>query len=337
MASDLVAHAHDRAVGGGLRRHACRQFRSLCLGRAQPGLRHQRFRRGPSRAVGMGPQAPGGQCRGRRALHGRRQGARPKRRRAACVRELSQAHAALCRDGLSRGLVRRASTSARCSTRCRRSVRRNAERAIAKARAKGHIRSLDKLTEKVDGEQRIVEDVPLIVRETHTESGTAGPRGARTRCCVPIIASLTLDRRAPAGALPDRRRGAQGGGRGQRRHELLGDPAAGRRRATIRCSCRSSRRSLGAGALRLDVPWVHQRGPARGGRASALTQGSPDIFLGWGEVEGRHFYVRQLADMKGSAKFGEQATAGIARLRRILRPVRLGAGAGACQVAAIRR
>ena len=36
-----------------------------------------------------------------------------------------------------------------------------------------------------------------------------------------------------------------------------------------------------------------------------LTQGSPDIFLGWGEVEGRHFYVRQLADMKGSVKFGE--------------------------------
>jgi hypothetical protein len=31
-----------------------------------------------------------------------------------------------------------------------------------------------------------------------------------------------------------------------------------------------------------------------------LTQGSPDIFLGWGESEGgRHVYVRQLADMKG--------------------------------------
>ncbi len=51
-------------------------------------------------------------------------------------------------------------------------VRRNAERAIAKARAKGHIRSLDKLTEQVNGEPRIVENVPLIVRETHTEQGT---------------------------------------------------------------------------------------------------------------------------------------------------------------------
>jgi hypothetical protein len=32
-------------------------------------------------------------------------------------------------------------------------------------------------------------------------------------------------------------------------------------------------------------------------------QGSPDIFLGWGEVGDGHFYVRQLADMKGSTSF----------------------------------
>jgi Uncharacterized protein conserved in bacteria (DUF2252) len=35
------------------------------------------------------------------------------------------------------------------------------------------------------------------------------------------------------------------------------------------------------------------------------TQGSPDIFLGWGAVDGKHFYVRQLADMKGGASFSE--------------------------------
>ena len=40
-----------------------------------------------------------------------------------------------------------------------------------------------------------------------------------------------------------------------------------------------------------------------------LTQGSPDIFLGWGEVDGRHFYVRQRADMKGSVKFSEHEKA----------------------------
>jgi len=36
-----------------------------------------------------------------------------------------------------------------------------------------------------------------------------------------------------------------------------------------------------------------------------LTQGTPHIFLGRGEYEGKHFYVRQLADMKGSRDFAE--------------------------------
>ena len=32
-----------------------------------------------------------------------------------------------------------------------------------------------------------------------------------------------------------------------------------------------------------------------------IIQGAPDIFLGWGEGDGRQFYVRQLRDMKGGA------------------------------------
>ena len=34
-----------------------------------------------------------------------------------------------------------------------------------------------------------------------------------------------------------------------------------------------------------------------------LIQGAPDIFLGWGELDGLHFYVRQLRDMKGGVEF----------------------------------
>lgn len=33
-----------------------------------------------------------------------------------------------------------------------------------------------------------------------------------------------------------------------------------------------------------------------------LIQGAPDIFLGWGEYNGIHYYIRQLRDMKGSLK-----------------------------------
>jgi hypothetical protein len=34
-----------------------------------------------------------------------------------------------------------------------------------------------------------------------------------------------------------------------------------------------------------------------------LIQGAPDIFLGWGEINGLNFYVRQLRDMKGGVEF----------------------------------
>lgn len=34
-----------------------------------------------------------------------------------------------------------------------------------------------------------------------------------------------------------------------------------------------------------------------------MIQGAPDIFLGWGELDGHHFYVRQLRDMKGGVEF----------------------------------
>ena len=41
-----------------------------------------------------------------------------------------------------------------------------------------------------------------------------------------------------------------------------------------------------------------------------MIQGSPDIFLGWGEVDGRHLYVRQLADMKGGIDFDRRRPQG---------------------------
>lgn len=72
--------------------------------------------------------------------------------------------------------------------------RRDAERTIAKARAKGHIRSLDKLTEMVGGEPRIVEDVPLIVRETQSEKGTP-IRETMNEMLGAYIDSLSLARR----------------------------------------------------------------------------------------------------------------------------------------------
>jgi len=43
---------------------------------------------------------------------------------------------------------------------------------IDKVQVRGHIRALEKLTEQVNGQYRFIEDVPLIVRERRSESGT---------------------------------------------------------------------------------------------------------------------------------------------------------------------
>ena len=107
-------------------------------------------------------------------------------------------------------------------------VRRDAERFMDRARQKGHLTVLEKLTELVNGEHRIIEEVPLIVRETHIGTGMPAHEalGIMLRSLPRVIAARSA---APAGALPRRRFGAQGGRRRQRRHRLLGGAAAGRR------------------------------------------------------------------------------------------------------------
>ncbi|GEP54285.1 DUF2252 domain-containing protein [Reyranella soli] len=190
-------------------------------------------------------------------------------------------------------------------------VRRIAERTIAKARAKGHIRSLDKLTEQVNGEPRIVEDVPLIVRESHTEQGTP-VRDVLNEMLAAYVSSLSLDRQRLLARyrLVDAARKVVGvGSVGTACWVLLlqgvddDDP--------LFLQVKEAKASVLAPYvdLRLTVNNEGQR-VVVGQRA---TQGSPDIFLGWGEADGKHFYVRQLADMKGSASFAEGNKEGIGK------------------------
>lgn len=191
-------------------------------------------------------------------------------------------------------------------------VRRDAERTIAKARAKGHIRSLDKLTEQVDGEPRIVEDVPLIVRETHTDAGMPVEE-ALNRMLTAYVASLSVDRQRLLARyrIVDAARkvvGVGSVGTGCWVVLLQGvdddDP--------LFLQVKQAKPSVLAPHvdLRLSVDNEGHR-VVIGQRA---TQGSPDIFLGWGAIDDRHFYVRQLADMKGSASFSEGADGSISNV-----------------------
>jgi uncharacterized protein (DUF2252 family) len=189
-------------------------------------------------------------------------------------------------------------------------VRRFAERSLDKARAKGHIRSLDKLTEQIDGEPRIIEDIPLIVRETHTDTG------------VPIRAALDLMLGAYIETLPvDRRRLLARYRIIDAARKVVGVGSVGTgcwvillegvdNEDPLFLQVKEAQPSVLAAHVDLTLPFDNHGQRVVVGQRT--TQGSPDIFLGWGEVDGRHFYVRQLADMKGSASFLEGDEQGIA-------------------------
>jgi uncharacterized protein (DUF2252 family) len=191
-------------------------------------------------------------------------------------------------------------------------LRRSAEKLLDKARAKGHIRSLDKLTEQVDGEPRIIEEIPLIVRETHTDHGIP-IRAALDRMLIAYIETLPVDRRRLLARyrIVDAARkvvgvGSVGTGCWVILLEGVDDEDP------LFLQVKEAQPSVLAAYVDLALPFDNQGQRVVVGQRT--TQGSPDIFLGWGELDGRHFYVRQLADMKGSASFAEGNDQGIAGL-----------------------
>ena len=61
-------------------------------------------------------------------------------------------------------------------------AREGARSVMAKARRRNHMQVLEKMAELVDDQHHIVEDRPLIVRETHTAEGHPIARRSTTRC-----------------------------------------------------------------------------------------------------------------------------------------------------------
>ena len=188
-------------------------------------------------------------------------------------------------------------------------ARRGAERIIAKARAKGHQRVLDKLTERVNGAHRIVEELPLIIRESHVESGMP-IREALDVMLRSYIDSLTYDRRRLLSRykIVDVARkvvGVGSVGTGCWVILLMGadgdDP--------LFLQVKQAQPSVLEAFSGYRMPFDNQGRRVVVGQR--MIQGAPDIFLGWGEVDGRHFYVRQLADMKGGIEFAEGDRKGI--------------------------
>jgi len=164
-----------------------------------------------------------------------------------------------------------------------------------------HIRPLEKLTEHVNGRQRFIEDVPLIVHETRSESGTP-IKLMLDRFLRAYIDSLDYDRKVLLSRYQfvDFVRKVVGvGSVGTRCWVLLlqGIETSD----SLFLQVKQSQRSVLEPYADLKLPFTNQGRRVVFGQR--LTQGSPDIFLGWGRVDGNDFYVRQLAELKGDAAF----------------------------------
>jgi uncharacterized protein (DUF2252 family) len=170
----------------------------------------------------------------------------------------------------------------------------------AKARERTNMQVLDKLTDIVDEKYRLKVNAPFIVRETHSQSGRP-IKEALGIALESYIQSLADDRRAllEQYRVVDIARKVVGVGSVGTRCWVLflagrygGDP--------LFLQFKEAQPSVLAPYLGKSKYALHGQRVVSGQR---LIQGAPDIFLGWGEMDGIHFYMRQLRDMKGGPEF----------------------------------
>lgn len=189
---------------------------------------------------------------------------------------------------------------------------RRVEATFAKARGRNHLQVLGKMTDLVDDQHRIREIYPFVIRETHTEDGEP-VYDVLGELLEAYLASLPADRRIllQRYRVVDVVRKVVGvGSVGTRCWVILltgaddDDP--------LFLQVKEAQPSVLAPYFTSEDDGDSQgRRVVRGQR---LIQGSPDIFLGWCELRGRHFYVRQLRDMKG----GIDITPGMVKTRHFV-------------------
>ena len=170
---------------------------------------------------------------------------------------------------------------------------------LNKARRRNHLQVLDKMTDLVDNAHQIVEQRPFIVRASHTSMGRP----------VQEVINLFLEAYFRTLA-PDRQMLLQRYSVVDAAHKVVGVGSVGTRCWVVLLHGRDTNDPLFLQIKEAQpsvlAPYAPALPPASGNQGERvvlgqrLIQGSPDIFLGWGELDGVHFYVRQLRDMKGS-------------------------------------
>lgn len=175
-------------------------------------------------------------------------------------------------------------------------AREGLKRIASKARERTHMQVLGKLGDLVDEQFRLRDDAPFIVHETHTQSGR------------PMNEALELFLQSYLSSLADDRRFLLK----QYRIVDVVRKVVGVGSVGTRCWIIYLKGNHGEDPLFLQLkeaqpsvlePFcgktLYQNHGQRVVAGQRLIQGAPDIFLGWGELDGIHFYVRQLRDMKG--------------------------------------
>ncbi len=183
--------------------------------------------------------------------------------------------------------------------------RKRAVRIAEKARQRTHLQVLEKMTDLVDNQQRIIEVQPLIVRAQMT--GTGRPIAEALELLLrDYLASMGADRRfllSRYRILDVARKVVGVGSVGTRcwviylQGKDADDP--------LFLQVKEAQPSVLApytGNSPTDDPAIENQGH-RVVAGQRLIQGAPDIFLGWGEQDGIQYYVRQLRDMKGGVEF----------------------------------
>lgn len=179
------------------------------------------------------------------------------------------------------------------------SIRKGAEKLISKARSRTNLQVLNKLTDIVDSKNCIREDTPFIVREKITQSGRPIEE-ALGSLLESYMLSLSDDRKKLLEhyRIIDVARKVVGVGSVGTRCWMV-FLTGNHKNDPLFLQVKEAQPSVFEPYTSGSVYSNHGQRVVAGQR---LIQGAPDIFLGWGEFEGYHFYVRQLRDMKGGVE-----------------------------------
>ena len=187
---------------------------------------------------------------------------------------------------------------------------RRTERAITKARTRDNLQALERLTTVVDGRRRIVDSPPLIVHLTAAESAV---EEVVRNAFAAYRRTLQDDRRVLVDryAFVDMARKVVGVGSVGTRC-MIGLFQGRDDQDPLFLQVKEAGPSVLEPFLGRSVYRNHAHRVVAGQR---LMQAASDIFLGWIEdAEGRHFYWRQLRDMKGSVEMTDVLPQGLVAL-----------------------